>query len=88
MQQAAALLRAQEVAQAQDQLARLRAAMAGQSAGLYGANLGAGLSYDQLIAQMQQTNAQRDTVLGAAGLQGLSQLGAAFSSGQGGKQGG
>lgn len=88
MQQQAALLRAQEVAAAQQQLAALRAAMAGQSIGLYGANLSGALNYDQLLAQMQQQNAQRDTVLGAAGLQGLSQLGAAFSSSGGGKQGG
>jgi len=85
MQQAAAMLRAQEVAQAQQQLAQLRAAMGGQIGGMYGANLTGGLSYDQLKAQMDQQNAQRDTVLGAAGLSGLSSLGASAFSGQGGK---
>ena len=88
MQQAAALLRAQEVAQAQQQLAQLRASMGGQSIGLYGANLQGGLGYDQLKAQLDQANAQRDTVLGAAGLSGLSSLGAGASSYFGGKGGG
>lgn len=88
MQQAGAILRAQEVAQAQQQLAQLRAAMGGQSIGLYGANLQGGLGYDQLKAQLDQANAQRDTVLGAAGLSGLSQLGAGASSAFGGKGGG
>lgn len=87
MQQAAALLRAQEVAQAQQQLAALRAAMGGQSIGLYGANLQGGFSYDQLKAQMDQQNAQRDTLLGAAGLNGLSQLGASYFGGKGGQGG-
>lgn len=85
MQQAGALLRAQEVAQAVQQQAQLRAMMGQQSAGLYGANLTSGFNYDQLLAQIQQQNAQRDTVLGAAGLQGLSQLGAAAFSSQGGQ---
>jgi hypothetical protein len=85
MQQQAALLRAHEVAQAQQQLAQLRAAMAAQSIGLYGTNLTGGLNYDTLSGQMGQANAQRDTVLGAAGLSGLSQLGAAAFSSGGGK---
>lgn len=80
MQQAAALLRAQEVAQAQQQLAALRASMGQQSAGLYGANMQAMAGYDQLRAQLEQANAQRDTVLGAAGLQGASTLGGGISS--------
>lgn len=88
MQQAAALLRAQEVAQAQQQLAQLRAAMGGQNIGLYGANLQGGLGYDQLKAQLDQQNAQRDTILGAAGLSGLSQLGASYFGGKGGSSGG
>lgn len=88
MQQAAAILRAQEVAQAQQQLAQLRAAMGGQSIGLYGANLQGAMSYDQLKAQMDQQNAQRNTILGAAGLSGLGQLGASYFGSQGGQGGG
>jgi len=88
LQQQAAMLHAQEVAQAQQQLAQLRAAMGGQNIGLYGANLQGGLGYDQLKAQLDQANAQRDTVLGAAGLSGLSQLGASYSGGKGGSSGG
>jgi len=84
MQQQAAMLRAQEVAQAQQQLAALRAAMAGQNVGLYGANLTAGLNYDQLRAALDQQNAQRNTILGAAGLSGLSSLGASYFGGKGG----
>lgn len=88
MQQQAALLRAQEVAAAQQQLAQLRAAMAGQSIGLYNTNASLGLNYDQLKSGLDQQNAQRDTVLGAAGLSGLSALGASAFSGNGGKSGG
>jgi hypothetical protein len=84
LQQQAAQLRAQEVAQYLQQLQQLHAAMGGQSIGLYGANMQAGLGYDQLKAQMDQQNAQRDTILGAAGLQGASQLGAGLSSAFGG----
>ena len=85
MQQAAAVLRAQQVAAAQQQLAQLRAAMGGQSIGLFGTTLAGGLNYDQLKAQLDQANAQRDTVLGAAGLSGLSQLGASYFGGKGGQ---
>lgn len=90
MQQAAALLRAQEVAQAQQQLAALRAAMGNQTIQLYGGNANVGLGYDQLRAQLEQQNTQRDTVLGAAGLSGASQgLGYLTSSfgGSSGQQG-
>lgn len=85
LQQAAAMLRAQEVAQATEQLARLRAVMGQQSTGLYGANLQAMTGYDQMLAQLEQQNAQRDTMLGAAGLAGASQLGAGLFSAFGGK---
>lgn len=85
MQQAAALLRAQEIARDQALLAQLRAQMGQQTGGMLNATMGQGLSYDQLVAQIQQQNAQRDTILGAAGLQGISQLGGAAFGGKGGQ---
>ncbi len=85
MQQAGAILHAQEVAQAQQQLAQLRAVMGQQSIGLYAGNLNTALGYDQLKAQLDQQNAQRDTLLGAAGLSGASSAVGGLSSYFGGK---
>jgi hypothetical protein len=85
LQQAGALLKAQEIAQAQQQLAALRASMGQQSGQLYGANMQALAGYDTLRAQLDQANAQRDTMLGAAGLSGASTLGGGLFSMFGGK---
>ncbi len=88
MQQAAALLRAQEVARYTQQLAGLRVAMGGQSMPLIGANMNQALNYDQLKAQQDQQNAQRDTILGAAGLNGASSGLGSLTSYFGGSSGG
>ena len=90
--QSGALLRAQEVANARAQLGGLTSGMANESGNLYGNNLQTGFNYAQLGAGMGQENAQRDTVLGAAGLQGASNLGSMIfsrigSNGSGGNSG-
>jgi len=78
--QAAAELRAREIAQAMQQQAQLHQVMGAQSAGLYGNNMDAVLRALAMKAQNDQANAQRDTVLGAAGLGGAAQIGAGLSS--------
>jgi DNA repair exonuclease SbcCD ATPase subunit len=79
------MLRAQEVAQYAQQLAQLRAVMGGQTNQLIGGSANQTLNYDTLKAQLDQQNAQRDTVLGAAGLNGASSGLGALTSYFGGK---
>jgi hypothetical protein len=86
--QTGALLRAQEVAQNRALLGQQLGGMSNESGNLYGNNLQTGFNYAQLGAGMNQENAQRDTVLGAAGLQGASSLGSSIFSRIGSNGGG
>jgi hypothetical protein len=66
--QAGAQLRAQEVAQATQQLSANNQGQMNNAGSLYGANLTSGLGYANLANNVTQANAQRDTLFGAAGL--------------------
>ncbi len=72
LQQSSALLRAQEIAQATGQLQQLQGNMGQQSGNLYGANQDEFLRLLMAKYAQDQQNAQRDTILGAAGLGGAS----------------
>jgi hypothetical protein len=89
--QAGGLLRAQEAANAQNQLGNVTANQANEGAGMYGRNLDTGLGYAKVANDVNQANAQRqqtaeNALLGAAtGLPGaLGSLGAMYFKGGGG----
>src|SRR6185437_14425201 len=89
--QAGGLLRAQETANAQNQLGNVTANQANEGAGMYGRNLDTGLGYAKVANDVNQDNAQRqqtaeNELLGAtAGVAGgLGGLGAAYFKNSGG----
>lgn len=69
--QAAAILRAQEIAQARQQLGQVTANQANQAGNLYGTNLQTGLGYAQTAAGVDTANANREQSTSNAVLGGL-----------------
>lgn len=81
--QAGALLKAQETANAQQQLGQTEAQMANEGANLYGTNLSTGLGYSNLANNVNQANANRAQQASAAALNALGGLGSTLFTGLG-----
>jgi hypothetical protein len=76
--EAGAVARAQEIANAQKNLAGLYSDMGSRSAGLFGTSTNTGLGYSNLGANVAQNNAANDQKSEAAGLQFLSGMGSMY----------